>query len=320
MTKTAFALAAAMTLAATPSHAFLFLMLGAAAADKPDEPPTVIEGPVLSPDVAIRPEGLPAPFLIEGHADARAMPPLVLAQASNEEILRRLEALERENQELRQQLGGGSETGTKTSRFTLRPEFQAREDAAVRDGLPSASLPMQTIHGWWAHIMPFNPDGDVEGKVPLATYRYPQQTFAPTIGMTPDRGRIRSVGLFKFEGWVRIRTAGTYGFGGRVTCPFEHQCNFAVKIDGVTIYNSSGQRHNDTLLTATRALEPGDYRIEYVFGMAKNRFINYQPHTVTMRPVIRGPNDMNFRDYREDELLVPDRRDVPIGPTFMVRS
>lgn len=54
--------------------------------------------------------------------------------------------------------------------------------------------------------------------------------------------------------------------------------------------------------------------MEMTFNLSRNSLIKCGPALVTMEPLIRAPGDMNFRPFAPDELLVPDRRDVPIGP------
>jgi hypothetical protein len=87
-------------------------------------------------------------------------------------------------------------------------------------------------------------------------------------------------------------------------------------LDGIRIAQFNGQ-HGGTanqLVFGARQLEPGDYRMEMVFYIPKTNFLKYQPNRVTMRPQIRTAADMNFRDFSSTELLIPDRRDVPMGP------
>lgn len=280
----------------SPAHAFLFFLLAAQQDHKPKAPPVEGQGVPLNVHVPIKPEGLPLPYLIEPNPRAMATldAPLVLAQASPNlnDVMQRLEALERENQRLRRELDD-----TKN---------------APRSGLPGAALPRQTRHGIWVHIHDWNAEGIADAGKQTNTYVYTPQEFPATIGYTAPN----NLRTFRFEGWFRVKTAGTYQVGGRIDCgEFGHPCAFSIRLDGTEVLREVLTSTN-LVRYAERYLEPGDYRIEYVWGLTRNNYLNYRPHTARFQAVVRTPEDMNFRGFAEDELLVPDRQDVPIGPTL----
>lgn len=57
-------LVALASLVATPSHAFILLLLAASRPPAKEVPPTLRERPSLNPGVPLRPEGLPAPYRV----------------------------------------------------------------------------------------------------------------------------------------------------------------------------------------------------------------------------------------------------------------
>lgn len=281
-----------------PSQAFLFL-LALSANQKPSPPLPPLELPPLNLDKPIRPSGLPAPLLTT--PQDRAMPRLEQQLAQNNadelrELRRRLDQLEEENRRLRGQSG--------------------QDSPAPRGGLPSSRLPMQVSHGWWVHVHEWNDQGNTDNG-PLVTYRYDQQEFRATIGFNPENRMFwRDFRIFRLEAWLRIKEAGSYQIGAIVACARDHPCQYSLALDGVRIAQYRGPDANtQQTVFATRHLEPGDYRLEMTYHITINRIILvYEPWRVAIRPLIRTKNDMNFRNFRPDELLVPDRRDVPIGP------
>jgi hypothetical protein len=296
-------LVAGLVGAATPGHAFLFLLAAGAGQEKVKPPPILRELPPLNTDKEIRPSGLPAPYLLS--PQNRAMPALPdrLAQASPQDLQdlrRRLDQLEEENRRLRGQGGAGAST------------------AAPRDGLPGARLPAQVTSGWWVHLHQFNKDGNL-GAGPTRTFRYDQQEFNTTIGFRETNATQWSeIFIYRFEAWLRVKEAGTHQIGAVLNCPFEHPCNYSVSLDGIRLAEFTGQ-HSGTanqLVFGARHLPVGDYRMEMVFFIPRTSFLKYRPHAVTMHPKVRTVADMNFRDFGSDELLIPDRRDVPIGPAM----
>lgn len=288
-----------LALTVSPAQAFFFLLAAGAANPKPLPPPKIVELPALNPNTPIRPSGLPAPYYAEPR---REMPRLgQLAQVSNEELLRRLERLEQENERLRRQQGAPA--GNESS-------------PAPRGGLPGTRLPEQVTSGWWVHLHNYNTAGDL-GSGPVRTYRYDQQEFAATLAFKETNpSQWSEIFLYRFEAWLRVKEAGNYQIGALLNCAWSHPCNYSVMLDGIRIAQFQGQHGGTTnqLVFGARQLEPGDYRMEMVFHIPKTKFIKYEPNKVKMHPKIRTSGDMNFRDFSSTELLIPDRRDVPMGP------
>lgn len=287
-------------------QAFIFLMMGASGNGAPSPPPTLRELPARNPDVPIRPGGLPAPFLLQqgGQTMPRLSPPAgpQVAQISNEELLRRLERLEEENRRLRQQ------------QSTPQPPTGAGGTADL-----GSRLPMQTSPGWWVHLHTWNPRGEL-GQGPIRTMRYPNQRFNMAIGHDPNKrgGQRDEIYIYRFEAWLRVQQAGTYQVGATINCAWNHWCNYLLLIDGVQLADVQGDNSgvSNRLVFAGRHLEPGDYRVEKIFHLTRNQFLNYRPTQAVLEPMIRAPGDMNFRAPRPDEVVVPDRRDVPLGLTI----
>jgi hypothetical protein len=305
MTRLCAALAAGVVLlGATPGHAFFFLFaLGAGKENGPPPPPELRELPALNEQIPVRPEGLHAPFRL--NVETQQMPRLdaprpaevEVAQVSNEELLKRLEKLEEENRRLRAQSPGG---GTE----------------APLDGLPSDSALAQSTPGWWVHLHKWHELGELIDEIPLRTYHYEQQRFNAAIGFryTEYAGDWSELYTFRHEAWLRVREAGTYHLGALMNCHWRHPCNFRLKIDGIEIARMTREEADNRIVYGRRQLDPGDYRIEIVWNIGNDSFIKYNPGTVFMHPKIRTERDMNFRNFRDDELLVPERRDVPRGP------
>ena len=229
--------------------------------------------------------------------------PLGHAQAqTNAEIMKKLEQLEQENAALKQKLEGAS-----------------AED--LRKGGPSDQLPAQVTPGWWVHLHQYNdPDAKTE---PMQTFRYDQQQFAATIGYnTPNSLKWIKIRTFRFEGWLRVAKAGTVQLGANVATGWNHPFNLTIRVSGTTVLQKKNYANDGTdneMIYTARHFEPGDYRIEYIWGISKTSFIKYQPDQTKIEPLIRTADDMNFRRFNADELLVPDRNDVPIGPEFYLR-
>lgn len=299
---------------ATPASAFLLFLLGSEQGAKPQPPPTSQELAPLNAETPIRPGALPAPLLVapgtrampglDGAAPPHASlslpaPPMQLAQVTNEELLRRLERLEQENRQLRSQGAG--------------------QTPAPRSGLESAPLPAQVTTGWWVHLHSWNAEGNL-GAGPLRTFRYDPQRFNFAIGHRPElTHNLRSeIYLYRYEAWLRVTQAGTYQVGANLNCAWNHWCSVAISLGGVRLAQFEGNNSGvvNHIVFAARTLEPGDYRMEMTFNLTRSQFINYRPTEVTIEPVIRTPTDMNFRPFGPNELLIPDRRDVPLGPTI----
>lgn len=229
--------------------------------------------------------------------------PLGTAQAqTNAEIMKKLEQLEQENADLKKRLEGT--TAEK-----------------LRQGGPSDALPAQVTPGWWVHMHEFNdPDATSE---PMRTFRYDQQQFTATIGYPgPRHNDWKKIYTYRFEGWLRVKKAGTVQLGAVLDNKRTHPFNLTIRVGGTTVMQKKGYAKEGTsneMVYTSRHFDPGDYRIEYIWGMSTTSFIKYEPELVRIKPLVRTADDMNFREFANDELLVPDRQDVPIGPEFFFK-
>jgi hypothetical protein len=50
-----------------------------------------------------------------------------------------------------------------------------------------------------------------------------------------------------------------------------------------------------------------------MFGLANNKFLSWNPHGVTLYPMVCGPNEANTRDFGERELVTLADSSIPSG-------
>ncbi|OYZ99751.1 MAG: hypothetical protein B7X99_06770 [Rhizobiales bacterium 17-65-6] len=251
-----------------------------------------------APDGRPRPGTMPAP--IAGAPE----PPRRLAQApSNEEILRRLEQLEQENRQLKQQMNSGA-------------------GAAPAGTLQPHQIPAQMVPGWRVSLYSWNREGEARGG-PLTSFNLRNQRFNATLGQRPlNRSSVRErhqratdeMFVYRFDGWLHAARAGRYELGFEVTCGFEHPCNLVVKLGGQQLVSIRDKKFNNTLLQTGIDLEAGEsYPLEVTFGISQNTYFKFKPMAVTLYPLIRPPGELNFRDFGPGELLTEAKPGVPYG-------
>ncbi|MFG1225660.1 hypothetical protein [Xanthobacter wiegelii] len=291
------------------------------------EPPTIEEVPApKTPPEAAR---LPAPPPQQGLARAEIVPevpgvpvrqtlpaPIAgserrqLAQAapSTDDILRRLDRLEQENQRLRQELEAEKKraAGPATGGSTLQPR----------------QAPAQMVSGWRVSLYPWNAKGYVTGS-PLVVFNIKNQRFDATLGQRPpDRGDIvqrnqratNEMFVYRFEGFLHVTRPGRNEIGFDVTCGFNHPCNLVVKMGGVQLINIQHQNLENRILVAGLDLVAGDYPVEVTFSLASNRFIKFDPRNrVQLYPLYRPPGEYNLRDFGPGELLTESNPSIPYG-------
>lgn len=298
------------------------------------EPPTIEQVPrpevapqpgvLLAPppqlkmsDLAVAPQAdtgvpvmgrLPAP-IARTEAVAR-FDRLVQAPASNEEILKRLERLEQENQRLKQELSAGKGGAVGAATTVVPPSaIQGRQ------------APPQMIGGWRVSLYPWNRDAFIGGGA-TSVFNLPNQRFDATLGQTPydrskDWNRVHmpstEMFLYKFEGWLHVIRAGRHELGFEMNCGFEHPCNLVVMLGGVQLINRRDQKFENTLLQAGLDLEAGDYPVEVVFGLSQNRFMKFEPKRASIYPLYRPPGEYNFRNFGPSELLTEASASIPNG-------
>lgn len=261
---------------------------------------SIAETPAPAPppaDGRPRPGQMPAPLA----GSIAAEKPVQLAQTTtNEEILRRLEQLEQENRQLKQQMGAGSGGGQ-----------------ALSPAVPRA----QMVPGWRISLYDWNPEGVARGG-PHASFNMRNQRFTAMLGQRPiDRSKIRErhqkstdqMFVYRFDGWLHVTRPGRYELGFEITCPFEHHCNLVVKVGDQQVFTVRDRKFDNTLLQTGIDLEARDYQIEMTFGLSQNRFFKFKPMAVTWYPMIRTPGELNFRDFAPGELLTEAGPGVPYG-------
>jgi hypothetical protein len=239
---------------------------------------------------------------------------MLLAQASpsNEEILRRLEQLERENRQLRQQ-------------NAPQPGF-APASAPPPAAAPRGRTPSQMIPGWRVSLYPWNAEGFTSGD-PVRVFNMSNQRFSAVLGQAAvdrtDRrlarevrrfGHTNEMFVYKLEGWLQVREAGQYQLGFELNCGFGHPCNVLAKIGDQQLFNERHQKFENKMLFQGRTLPAGNYRVEIVFNISTKQFMKFSPERVSLYPQIRGPGEYNFRDFRQDELLTEAHASIPSGP------
>jgi hypothetical protein len=155
------------------------------------------------------------------------------------------------------------------------------------------------------------------------------QRFTATLGQGPvDRknlmqrrsGATNEMFIYRLTGWLRVSTPGQYQLGFETTCKSQHSCNLVAKLGGQQLMSYRQQKFDNSMLFAGRDLQPGDYEIEVTFALANNKFLNWAPNQVTLYPLVRGPNEANFRDFGERELVTLADGTIPSGmPRYDVR-
>ncbi|UOK73981.1 hypothetical protein [Ancylobacter polymorphus] len=280
----------------------------------PDTPPVAQAVPAPVPqvrmqDIAVPPQAdtgrpvqraLPAP--IAGEAGRADTVRLAQAPTSTDEVLRRLERLEQENQKLRQ-------------------ELEAAKNApapGTADGLQPRLMPPQMVGGWRVSLYPWNPESSIGGGA-ILVFNMPNQKISATLGQKdqkqPNRIRLPSTDMFvyRMEGWLHVTREGRHELGFEVNCGFDHPCNLFVSLGGVQILNRRAERIDTKLLQAGLDLVPGDYPIEIVWGLSKNNFIKWEPSRVSLFPLYRPPGEYNYRTFGPRELLTEAKPGIPYG-------
>ncbi len=263
------------------------------------------------------PEALPAPVMKPREIEKRATDfipadpsPDRLAQAtSQEEILKRLERLEEENRRLRQQ----AQPNTPQT-----PPAQSGGPVAQR-------LPAQMVPGWRISLYEWNNEGNTS-RSPMRVFQLRNQRITARLGQHPIRpgdrtysraerfqGSTNEMFVYKLEGWLNIREPGQYQLGWEVNCGFGHKCNLIARLGGQQIFGEFNRNYENRMLYQSRELAAGAYQYELVFNMSNNSFMKFAPDRVSLYPMIRGPNEPNFRDFGPDELVTQNDPRIPTG-------
>lgn len=286
----------------------------------PDIPPAASQMPAPAPQITVSDmavpkqadTGRPVQGSLPAPIAASEGPPrfdqLAQASPSNEEILRRLERLEQENQRLKQEL----DTARSASPLPAAPPSPG--------SLQPRQAPAQMIGGWRVSLYPWNRESSTTGGA-TSVFNMPNQRFNATLGQAPPNpnnwNRVHrpstEMFVYKFEGWLHVTKPGRHEVGFEMNCGFNHPCNLVVDLGGVQLINKRAVNFTNTILQAGLDLERGDYPIEVVFGISQNRFINFQPAGVSIYPLYRPPGEYNFRTFGPSELLTEASPSIPNG-------
>jgi hypothetical protein len=119
--------------------------------------------------------------------------------------------------------------------------------------------------------------------------------------------------VYKMEGYLNITQPGQYQLAWEVNCGHGHPCSLVASLGGQQIFGEFNRTYQNRMLYQSRELAAGAYKYEIKFNMSDNHFAKFIPDSVTLYPMIRGPNEANFRDFRTDELVTELDPSVPTG-------
>jgi len=109
--------------------------------------------------------------------------------------------------------------------------------------------------------------------------------------------------IYRFLGTFRVKEQGRYVFGSDTTCGFNHECGFEMFVDGSQIIDFAGRTEGEQMQLGL-PMSVGDHTVEIRTWIDHNSFINYRPtDNHKWWPNVKGPGELNARDFREDELF-----------------
>lgn len=198
--------------------------------------------------------------------------------------------LEQENMELRQRI---DELEQLIKGVVSRPPVEAPQPSnANEDGTKS-------VPGWVAEVFDWNKSGRI-GEDPLYTILTRSCAFNGTFAATSDS----SLFIYRFQSTFRVKEAGRYVFAFDTTCGFDHQCTLQASVDGGKIIDFSGNMETGRLQNGI-PLSVGDHTVEFITHQNKSSYLNYRPQSMyKWEPLIKGPSDLNPREFGTDELFV----------------
>lgn len=225
--------------------------------------------------------------------------PLVMVQAGggsevyelrkeNEELKARLDRLEK-------LLEGGSKTTTTTTEPAKEPVTE------------TANPDMTTLPGWLVELHPWRKDLQLSADA-KRTMVLENCEFTGTLGATNDM----EMSIYRFQGIFQAKDPGRYAFAMDTTCGFGHGCQLSYSVDNNELIRFSGQ--TETRLMEGLALEPGNHKLSFVITLMKSNFLKYSPdQRFKWKPMVKAPNDLNFRDFTPEELFVQIPRNANMG-------
>lgn len=199
----------------------------------------------------------------------------------------------------------------------LRARIKALEEQLQAGGQPPPvpqSPPAPVTHsapGWVAEVFDWNKSGRL-GQDALRTILTRNCAFNGTFAATSSD----SLYIYRFSSIFRVREPGRYVFAFDTTCSWGHPCSLRASVDGGQIIDFRGQQEAGRIQNGL-PLEVGDHRLEFTIHLNNQSYVKYEPgERFKWQPLVKGPSDLNARDFREDELFLS----IPPSVKGTVRS
>lgn len=156
----------------------------------------------------------------------------------------------------------------------------------------------KSVPGWLVEFHEWNGEGRLNPD-PLKTALTRSCDFRGDFGHEHNSQMF----IYRFLGTFRVEEQGRYVFGSNTTCGFNHECGFEMFVDGGQIIDFDGRTDGQQLQQGL-PMSVGDHTIEIRTWIDHNSFLNYRPaENHRWWPNVKGPGDLNAREFREDELF-----------------
>lgn len=211
------------------------------------------------------------------------------------------EDLQRENEELRQRLEKLEQM--LKDEVSKPPVTGAQSEESKTD--------KKSVPGWRVEYHPWNKDGRLANDA-LETILTQNCPFTGRLGLTSDN----DMKIYRFMANFRVKEPGRYVFAFDTTCEFDHACTLNLSVDGEPVIEFKGKTDGQRLANGL-PLVAGDHTLEFVTHLNSNRFLNYRPNQRFKWQVsVKGPSDMNPRDFAPDELfsVIPRKERMAAKP------
>lgn len=199
-------------------------------------------------------------------------------------------------------------------------ELEAKQRANAPAIPPSGTRPDEKeIPGWRVRLFPYTPDLELRFKDYLFTHYYLNGKFDFRMG---HNRRDTLQFTYVYEAVFRASKPGAYVFGVDLRCnkmPSISSCNYAALVDGTVRDKFSGRNLNGIRRTFRIQLtEPKELVIALMFTGSQTTYMQIHQDQFTIMPLVRGPDDTDFRDFRQRtppyELFVRVPRSSSITP------
>lgn len=158
---------------------------------------------------------------------------------------------------------------------------------------------MKSVPGWVAELYDWNRAGRL-GDDPLKTILTRNCPFRGDFGHASGTDMY----IYRFLSTFRVKEQGRYVLASETTMGSGHGGGFQVFVDGGKIIDHDGQTSDNAILQNGLPLSVGDHTIEFRTWIGSNSFIKYEPAARhRWFPLVKGPGDLNAREFREDELF-----------------